>query len=299
MKNKLTVSWIIFICSLILFVSIVELLHRTKSEQLTTYQYRILIDKDLAIEETEPEEKNKISNINLYEKTIYGVLPKKQNDYMKIFNAYSSNIDYVGNYIKIAIVLSDENSLKIKQIIENFKHTKISFIIPHYIKEIDTVINTILETGNEFFIQLPLQSSIPIDKINKVSPFLANASTQDNIDKLNYLIASAKYAIGIAIVSTSNSLFTKSKKDIELITNELSQRGMSILYTKDNDTALNSIDNKIKCLCLEAKLFEKNISINSGESFILNDTQINEFLKILPENIKCVPISFKVKNATL
>ena len=132
-----------------------------------------------------------------------------------------------------------------------------------------------------------------------MSPFLANASTQDNIDKLNYLIASAKYAIGIAIVSTSNSLFTKSKKDIELITNELSQRGMSILYTKDNDTALNSIDNKIKCLCLEAKLFEKNISINSGESFILNDTQINEFLKILPENIKCVPISFKVKNATL
>ncbi len=297
MKSKLAISWIIFISLFIIFVGGVEFLHYKKSEPQAVYQCRILIDKDLAVEDVSSDEEKKSEKISLYEKTSYGILPRKQGDYRKIFNAYSSNIKYDGDYVKVALILQHADSEKIKKIIENFSNAKISFIIPYYINNIEEISKTIVENGNEFFIQLPTQSSIPTDKIKEVSPFLANANPQDSIDKLNYLIASTKYSIGIA--NTSSSLITKSERDMNLLARELSQRGMSLFNIQDDENVLDEITQHIKLVYLTAKIFNEGMAIHSGEAFLINESQIAKFLKTIPANIKCVPMSFKVKDASI
>lgn len=297
MQSRLTLHWCIFFGALISFVVGVELFHRLSADQNLVYQCRIIIDKDFSIDETTKEEEPKVEKISLYEKTIYGVLPRKQSNYAKIFNTYSANFDYSGKYIKTAILIEDATVEKVQEIIKKFIDTKIAFIIPHYSKEIGEIANAIISSGNEFFIQLPTQSSIPLHKKNTVSPFLANTDSQDMIDKLDYLIGSVKYAIGIA--NTSSSLITKSKKDTEIIVEELSQRGLAFLNINEDNDVMQGILSRIKLIFLKANIFVNHRKMDDIESVIVKDDQIDDFLKSLPEGFKPVPMSFKVKNASI
>ncbi|MBE6447467.1 MAG: hypothetical protein E7015_03215 [Alphaproteobacteria bacterium] len=296
MKNKLKLSWGIFLGTLALFVCGVEILHKTRNKQHYSYQCRIVIDKDLAANETSSETERE-EKPQLYEKTAYGIIPRKQTDYMKIFNAYASDIKYEGDHVKVAVVLESASLESVQKIIDICGDTKITFIIPHYAKGIENIANSIIMNGCEFFIQLPTQTSIPQNLKDKVAPFLANASPQDNIDKLNYLISSAQYAIGIANIS--ESLVTKSRKDMELLMRELSQRGMAFLCASENDNVLNEIRSIVQFVNLQADIFSSDSVIQNGKAFLVKDSQFEDFLKALPQNVKCVPISFGIKNASI
>ena len=300
MQNKLAICWWTFFIVLISFIFGVEIWHRYSKSHDAIYQCRILIDKDFSIDEgVYQEEENKAERISLYEKTNYGILPRKQSDNMKIFNAYSSNFEYSGKYVKVAVLVENATAEKIYDILKLCKDFKITFIILHYVNNLSELANIIVSSGNEFFIQLPTQSSIPEDKRDIVSPFLANASQHDTMDKLYYLIGSAKYAIGIA--NTSASLITKSKKDMEIIFGELSKMGLAFLNINEENDVLTEIKKNINVFSLDVNPFKSSAEnfVKENESILITSDKFPEVLKLIPKDMKMVPISFKAKNASL
>ena len=295
MQNKF--RWYLFFGGLVAFVGGVELWHRYSRDGDLVYQFRIPIDEDFSVEEASSDEETKSERISLYTRTQYGVLPRKQSDPAKIFKAYSANVECSGSHLKLAILVEDATEEKIQSIIAQFPNTKVSFVIPHYVSNLNRIAEIIVSSGHEFFIQLPTQSSIPADKKNRVSPFLANASAEEAREKLSYLIASVKYAIGVA--NTSKSLVTKSRKDMEIISQELSQRGMAFLNIKDDSSIEEEISDRMKLLSLRAKVFEKSEVLNDKDSIIITSDKLNELKENLPKGLTVVPISFGVKNASV
>ncbi len=300
MQNK--IRWCVFLGGLAVFVAGVELWHRHVQSKDSVYQCRILIDKDFSVDESSQDEGIKSERISLYVRTKYGVLPRKQSDPMKIFNAYSAAVDCDencadGGYLKLAVLVQNVTKENIQNIIARFPDTKISFIVPHYAVGLGKIAEIIVSSGHEFFIQLPTQSSIPLDKKETVSPFLANASSNEVRDKLYYLMSSAKYAIGIA--NTSDSLITKSAKDMEIIAKELSQRGMAFLNIEDEGDVTEEISERIKLLSLRAKIFNKSAPLNKEDSVIVNSDQLDDVMQAIPKGVKLVPISFGEKDVSL
>lgn len=300
MGNK--VRWGIFFGGLVVFVAGVELWHRHVQNKDSVYQCRILIDRDFSVDETISDEGVKSEKISLYVRTKYGVLPRKQSDPLKIFSAYSATVDceedcLKGGYLRLAVLVQNVTKENIQSIIARFPDTKISFIVPHYAVGLGKIAEIIISSGHEFFIQLPTQSSIPSDKKETVSPFLANASSDEVRDKLYYLISSTKYAIGIA--NTSDSLVTKSAKDMEIIAKELSQRGMAFLNIEDDSDVAEEISERIKLLSLRAKIFDKSAPLNKEDSIIVDSKHLDDMMKALPKGIRLVPISFGEKDASL
>lgn len=295
MQNK--TRWYIFAGGLIIFVFGVELWDKFSQGGDLVYQSRILIDEDFSVNEVSNDEEIKSEKISLYTRTQYGVLPRKQSDPAKIFNAYSASAECKGDYIKLAILIKDATVERIQNIIAKLSDMKVSFIIPHYVDNLNKIAEIIVSSGHEFFIQLPTQSSIPLDKKNKVSPFLANASDQEIREKLSYLIASVKYAIGVA--NTSKSLVTKSRKDMEIILQELSQRGMAFLNIKDDSNIEEEISERIKLLALKTKMFEKSEVLKAKDAVMITSDQLNDLKKELPEKVTIVPMSFGVKSAAV
>ena len=57
------------------------------------------IDEDFSIEEAASNDETKSERISLYTRTQYGVLPRKQSDPAKIFNAYSNYYYIKNNYL--------------------------------------------------------------------------------------------------------------------------------------------------------------------------------------------------------
>ncbi len=317
------VRWMCFLGGVATFVVGVELWHMHVKDMDSVYQCRILIDKDFSIEEAGPEEEVKSENISLYTRTNYGILPRKQSDPTKIFDAYSANVSYIterdiskeqsekstdndtknkeknaenktqeendNKYIKLAIVVQDATKESVQNIINEFGEQKVSFIIPYYVSDLNDIAEAIISSGNEFFLQLPTQTSIPTDKKESVSPFLANASEDEVREKLNYLVASVKYAIGVA--NTSESLITKSRKDMSIIARELSQRGMAFLNIKDDSEVLEDVSTRIRLLSLRADLFNKD-NIKEKRSIIIKSEQLNDLKEALPKGMKVVPVSF-------
>ncbi|MBO4405594.1 MAG: divergent polysaccharide deacetylase family protein [Alphaproteobacteria bacterium] len=301
MQNK--IRWCIFFGGVAVFVAGVELWHRHVQNKDSVYQCRILIDKDFSVDETDSDERTKNERISLYVRTKYGVLPRKQSDPSKIFDAYSATVDceggencFKGGYLKLAVLVKDATKENIQNIIARFPDTKVSFILPHYTVGLGKIAEIIVSSGHEFFIQLPTQSSIPLDKKETVSPFLANASSDEVRDKLYYLMSSAKYAIGIA--NTSDSLITKSAKDMEVIAKELSQRGMAFLNIEGDGDVTEEISERIKLLSLQAKIFDKSAPLSKEDSIIVDSAQLDDVMQALPEDVKFVPISFGEKDAS-
>ncbi len=293
MQNKL--RWYIFFGGLSAFIVGVELWHRFSQDGDLVYQCRIPIDEDLSINEFSNDEEIKSEKISLYTRTQYGVLPRKQSDPTKIFNAYSSDVECKGDYVKLAIVMKDATAENVQNVIAQLPNTKVTFVIPHYVINLNKIAEIIISSGHEFFIQLPTQSSIPLDKKNNVSPFLANTSDDEVREKLNYLISSVRYAIGVA--NTSESLVTKSRKDMEIILQELSQRGMAFLNINDDSNVEEEISERIKLLALKAKVFEKSGVLNAKDAVVISYDQLDDFKKRLPKGVTIVPISFGVTSA--
>ena len=200
-------------------------------------------------------------------------------------------------YLKLAVLVQDATEESIQNIIARFSDVKVSFIVPHYVVNLGKIAEIIVSSGHEFFIQLPTQSSIPLDKKETVSPFLANASSDEVRDKLYYLMSSTKYAIGIA--NTCDSLVMKSGKDMEIIAKELSQRGMALLNIEDDSDVINEISERINLKTLRAKVFQDSDQLKEKDTIIASSKQLNDVIKALPKGIKLVPISFGEKNASL
>lgn len=295
MQNK--IRWYIFLGGLIAFVAGVELWNKFSQDGDLIYQSRILIDEDFSIGETSNDEEIKSEKISLYTRTQYGVLPRKQSDPARIFNAYSASAKCKGDYVKLAILVKDATVERIQNIIAQLSDVKVSFVIPHYVDNLNRIAEIVVSSGHEFFIQLPTQSSIPLDRKNKVSPFLANASDEEVREKLSYLISSVKYAIGVA--NTSESLVTKSRKDMEIILQELSQRGMAFLNIKDDSNVEEEIAERIKLLALKARKFEKSGVLKAKDAVMITSDQLEALKKELPEKITIVPMSFGVKSASV
>ena len=295
MQNNL--RWYIFFGGLATFVIGVEVWHRFSQDGDLVYQCRILIDEDFSVSEVSSDEEIKSERISLYTRTQYGILPRKQSDPAKIFNAYSADVKCLGDYIKLAVLVKDVTEEKIQNIIAHFPNEKVSFIIPHYMNNLNKIAEIIVSSGHEFFIQLPTQSSIPLDKKNRVSPFLANASDDEIREKISYLISSVKYAIGVA--NTSESLVTKSQKDMEVILQELSQRGMAFLNIKDDSNIEEEISERIKLLALKTKIFEKSDVLKAKDAIMITSDQLDDLKKALPKGAAIVPISFGVKSASV
>lgn len=300
MQNK--VRWLVFFGGFAAFVAGVELWHRHVQDRNSVYQCRILIDKDFSVDESNSDEETRSEPISLYVRTKYGVLPRRQSDSSKIFNAYSATVDYEedclrNGYLKLAVLVQNATEESIQNIIARFSEAKISFIVPHYVANLNRIAEIIVSSGHEFFIQLPTQSSIPLDKKETVSPFLANASSNEVRDKLYYLISSAKYAVGIA--NTSDSLITKSAKDMEIIAKELSQRGMAFLNIENDNDVISEISERINLQTLRAKVFQKSVQLKEKDAIIVNSNQLDDVMRALPREVKLVPVSFGEKNASL
>lgn len=295
MQNK--TRWYIFFGGLAAFVVSVELWHRLSQDGDLVYQCRIPIDEDFSVNEVNNDEEIKSEKISLYTRTQYGVLPRKQSDPSKIFNAYSADVECKGDYVKLAVLVKAATAESIQNIIAQLQNSKVTFIIPHYVNNLNRIAEIIISSGHEFFIQLPTQSSIPLDKKNRVSPFLANASNDEIREKISYLISSVKYAIGVA--NTSESLVTKSQKDMEIILQELSQRGMAFLNIKDDSNIEEEISERIKLLALKTKVFDKSDALKAKDSVLITSGQLDDLKKALPKSAEIVPISFGAKSASI
>jgi len=295
MQNK--TRWYILFGGLITFVAGVEIWHRLSQDGDLMYQCRIPIDEDFSVNEVNNDEEIRSEKISLYTRTQYGVLPRRQSDPTKIFNAYSADVECKGDYVKLAILVKDATAENIQNIIAQLQNSKATFIVPHYVNNLNRIAEIIVSSGNEFFIQLPTQSSIPLDKKNRVSPFLANASDDEIREKISYLISSVKYAIGVA--NTSESLVTKSVKDMEVILQELSQRGMAFLNIKDDSNVEEEISERIKLRALKTKIFEKTEVLKARDAVMITSDQLDNLKRALPKGAAIVPISFGAKSASI
>jgi polysaccharide deacetylase 2 family uncharacterized protein YibQ len=304
MKNnkKLLFAWIGFLGILVLFVVLVEIYHHFQSERSSNYHYRILISKDSIIEidlsspsVSSDNEKKQEQDAKFYERTKYGYLPKVSPEGTGVFDEYAAYSEISSKKeLRVAVVVEDgkvDANLKLNG-------QRITFILPHYIDQLESVVKAIRESGNEFFIQIPTQSSIPADKKETVSPFLANANLEDTLDRLLRLIGSTKYAIGVANVSPT--LLTKSKKDITAIAQVLSQRGLAFLDVEKSNDLLKSISEKNGLIYINAtntfKAKDFNISqLKDGDVLMIRLEQLGSLMKALTPEWLLTPVSASVR----
>jgi polysaccharide deacetylase 2 family uncharacterized protein YibQ len=305
MKNnqKLFFAWGIFFIGTFLFVAAVEMYDSSGKGHASNFQYRILIDKDSIIENeeknsdtTQQEEKKIDPETELYERTKYGYLPKISKDGTCVFDQYSAK-PKIGSKKELRIAVLVDDASKIESAVK-LNDQKITFIVPHYIDNLEKVIKTIRENGHEFFIQMPTQSSIPAEKKEIVSPFLANADIDTTLDKLFYLLASTKYAVGLANISPA--LITKSKKDMTAIASALAQRGLAFFDLEKSNDLLQSVAQKMCLLYIcatntfESSDFEIS-KLKDKDIFVVRLTHLEEFVKSLSADWLLSPVSVSVR----
>ncbi|MDR1333689.1 MAG: divergent polysaccharide deacetylase family protein [Holosporaceae bacterium] len=302
-NRRLFFAWSIFLVAALSFIMTVEMYHNSRKERSSNFQYRILIDKSSIIENEEKnsdatklEDKKINKESELYERTKYGYLPKISKDGICVFDEYSAHSGAGSKKeLRIAVLVDDINKVETAVKLNN---QKITFIVPHYIDNFESVIKIIRENGHEFFLQMPTQSSIPANKKEIVSPFLANADVSTTLDKLFYLLASTKYAIGIANISTT--LLTKSKKDMTAIADSLAQRGLAFFDFENTNDFLQNIAEKSSLFYVQAaKVFEvEEVDISklqNGDVLMIRLTCFENFVKKLTSDWLLAPISAAIR----
>lgn len=240
--KKLAVAWVLFLLVLIIFVVWTKFHYDSEKEKCLKYQCKIAITGAEIIKEPDsvvkdlPEIETKTETVDtsnddrkFYEYSKYGDLPKISPDGMRVLDAYAAKgVPAESNKIFLVIQIDSFVSKEaLMTAIQYLGDRKATFVIPHYHDELVNLVEVIRKNGHEFFLQIPTQSSIPDNKKSSVSPFLANAALDDLLGKLLCLLAATKYAIGIA--NTSTTLLTKSQRDMVIITEELSKRGLAFL----------------------------------------------------------------------
>lgn len=318
-SKKLIFAWLTYVLILSMLIIVTKIYHDTKKESISIYQYRILINKDLYktesvvkkqesprttdISDSKSEIKEKKYEELLYERLKYGDVPKISPDGVRVLDIYSASFS-IKNKKKICLAIFIDKILQdhIMTIIKILADTKVTFIVPHYLENLNDIVSIIVNSGHEFFLQIPTQTAIPSDKKKTVSPFLANTDKENVIDNLLNLLASTKYAIGIA--NTTSTLLTKSLKDMSVISEELSKRGLAFLdFEKVSDMSkkLSEDSSFIQANVSENFLSIKDINISEiydGKVFAIHIEKLNDFLNAVAKHPEYViaPVSCLFKN---
>lgn len=259
-NKKLFVAWSVFGLCLILFLGLTRFYFGAANDRSVVYQYRIVaniadarekgVSDDVKPAVIAIEERKKTAEWadicaklqhELYEKTSFGFLPRISPDGVRVLDTYSAKfMDEKKERLYLVVLLNDDMSPNaLSNIVKKIQKGKITFIVPQYSKNFTDIVNIIISSGNEFFLQLPTQMSIPKEKQGVVSPFFANMDPAALFDQLQRLLASTKYAIGVA--NTTSTLLTKSAKDMTIITDELSKRGVAFLDLEQGNEILQKI----------------------------------------------------------
>ncbi|MCR5224961.1 MAG: divergent polysaccharide deacetylase family protein [Alphaproteobacteria bacterium] len=305
-SSKLIYAWCVFIIIMAAFFGGVEVYNHFQNAHAQSYQYRILISEDVNAAEEKAEvndEKSSTQDIvsSLYEETKYGMLPKISPDGMRVLDVYKASASTEKKdveKISTAIIIDDEKYDDFSGVLNKLGQHKVSFIVPHYTNQLQELVKVIRENGHEIFLQLPTQSSISADKKNSVSPFLANSGTDDTVLKLNCLLASTKYVIGLANISST--LLTKSKKDMGTILDELSKRGVSFLDVEKMEEDLISQSQGVVCFS-DYAVFDKNLKIDDikeKNGILVPLKLLDEFLNFA-KGKSLVAVTSGLKNADL
>ncbi|MDR1561356.1 MAG: RNA pyrophosphohydrolase [Holosporaceae bacterium] len=308
--KKLIYAWSVFATILFAFVVIIETHHRAHRERSVNHQYRILISKDLInmcnLEKQPTPSKTEKQPLNLdcelYEHTKYGYLPKIISNGRRVFDVYSAHFDnsIASRRIFVAIQIENTTPEILSETIKALGHAKITFILPHYLDKFDEIAKIIAGNGHELFIQIPTQSAIPSDKKNIISPLLANGDLENTLEKLYYLMASAKRIIGLA--NTTPTLLTKSKRDMTAICNQMTKRGLAFLDTEKNEL-LDELSSETGLTYhsvyrkFDAKKFDIS-DLRDKNAFVVKFEDLLDFLKI-SKDFGFAPISFLMKRCVM
>lgn len=322
-NKKLLIAWCIFGIFVISFMTETKLYYDSQKERDFSYQYRIIVDentKKSASSETEEVILSKNNRINkekedkdarktesidgaLYEKLACGYVPKISPDGGRVFDAYSVKFKNDTNKEKLYLIVlldADTDQNYLTSIIRRLGKNKVTFVIPQYSNNLSETVQSIIDAGHEFLLQIPTQTSVPTKKQGIVAPFLANMSAEDLINKLHLLLASSKYAIGLA--NTTSTLLTKSSSCMSGIAEELSKRGLAFLdLEKSNEVMQKISDSNSDFIYINVpQMFQKNMSSKdlsekSGIFVFINDipTFLSEFSK--QKNRVLAPISAMIK----
>lgn len=282
-NKRFIIAWGLFLFAFVVFIIWTKWSYDSEKEKGLKYQCKIIINDEI-IKDTEIVEKDipeivpqkeiqeDLNNDDrkFYEHSKYGDLPKISPDGMRVLDAYSAKRNLTeANKIFLVIQLdafvSKESLYADIQMLGN---KKVTFVIPHYHNDLAYIVNLIRENGHEFLLQLPTQSSIPEEKRSSVSPFLANTERYDLIEKLQCLLASTKYAIGIA--NTSTTLFTKSQRDMSVIEEELSKRGLAFFNVEKSDIVPQISNNFDSILYATADVEISDSDVINADNFVNN-----------------------------
>ncbi|MDR1375819.1 MAG: RNA pyrophosphohydrolase [Holosporaceae bacterium] len=311
-SRRLAGAWIAFIITVILFVVGVESYHYFRREYVSNYQCRILINEDLAKLESRREKTGifihwkKVENADpdagLYERTKYGELPKIIGYGRQIFDVYSSRFKPSQSLKKVfvAVQVEDTSPESFSSFIRALGSAKVTFIFPHYLDKLEEISRIVIANGHEFFLQIPTQSSIPTDKKNTVSPFLANANPEDTLEKLHYLMASVKHMIGV--VNTTPTLLTKSSRDMAVIGDELAARGLALLDLEKSNEMLTQLSEKnglIYCNIGYRFSAMDASKIKDGDTIVVPFEQLTVLLKVMAKDFAIAPISVSMKRFSM
>lgn len=305
-RNKnLTISWSVFAICVAAFLIGTKFCYNSQKKQELSYRYRIIVDesiKEFAKSERELEKKiastkniaeskknvDKNTNIDqkksidekLYEKCAYGYIPKISPDGVRVFDAYSAKYksENKKNLGFVILLDVDTDRTYLLKIINRLGKSKATFVIPHYSNHLSEIANIITESGNEFFLQIPTQTSVSGNKRSVVYPFLANMSLENLADKLCELLASTKHAIGLANISST--LLTKSIKDMSYIADELSRRGLAFLNLENpNEVIQKILEGNSELIYISApNIFHKGME----EMSLQNKNIISVFINDVP-----------------
>jgi polysaccharide deacetylase 2 family uncharacterized protein YibQ len=314
-NRKLIFAWWMFATIIALFLVATKILYERKKQHGATYQCKILIDKDLLSRhlnerslddskkpQSKEQNEKKVADEDLFEITKYGHIPKITPDGASVFDVYSAKFDGKDRK-KVCLVISIEE-IGINDFAEAIKalgSSKVSFIVPVYLDNFSDIIDIIIKNGHEFFVQFPTQTSIPEAKKGKVSTFFANADPKELVDKLLYLLASAKYSLGVA--NGTLTLLTKSVKDMSIISEELSKRGLIFLdLDKSNEVAKELSQNSDFVYIGAETVFPKNSKIvipfvSDGEIFSIHVGGVPDFMKEISKynDYSIAPVSSLLK----
>ena len=287
-NKKLLFAWSIFLFVIVLFAVSTRLYHHFRCKHLFNYHYRILIDKDLIVENDDKNhrpEKEESSDAELYEQTKYGHLPRISPRGERVFDKFSVCAAISAQKELGVVVLVDEcNKARIKTKLNN---QKITFIIPHHIDRLSNLVKTIREEGHEFFIQIPTQTSIQENKEGAISPFFANDNIDHMLDKLFYLLASTKYALGIANVTST--LFTKSSRDMEAVIDVLAKRGLAFFDIERSNDLVKNIAKQCGLIYIHpTHIFEEHgfdvNKLEDGDILMIRSEHLENLIRDLPRN---------------
>lgn len=326
-KNFL-IAWCIFGIFVISFMVETKLYYDSQKERDFSYQYRIIVDENTKRSASADNEENILSKNNeiqkstskenidnkktesiesvdeaLYEKLACGYVPKISPDGSRVFDAYSAQFKNDTSKKKLYLIVildADTDQNYITNVIHKLGKNKVTFVVPQYSNNLSETVKSIVSAGHEFFLQIPTQTSVPTKKQKNIAPFLANMSTEDLINKLYTLLASSKYAIGLANITST--LLTKSSNCMSSITEELSKRGLAFLdLEKSNEVMRKISESNLDFIYINVpQMFQKNMSSKelsekSEISVFINDipTFLFEFSK--QKNRVLAPISAMIK----